>query len=78
MQETIASPETFTAVLIISNNLSTPIISAMPSTGKPTCCSTIANMINPTPGTPAVPIEAKVAVKTTIKYSENDKSTENA
>ena len=75
MQEIVASPDTLTAVLSISNNLSTPIIKAMPSTGNPTCCRTMANMINPTPGTPAVPIEASVAVIITIKYSSMLKST---
>lgn len=34
----------------------------IPSKGSPTCTRTIPSMITPTPGTPAVPIEARVAV----------------
>ena len=69
MQAIIESPQTFTEVLNISSNLSTPIINAIPSTGSPTCCKTIANIMSPTPGTPAVPIEARVAVRITNKKS---------
>ena len=54
----------FTVVLPISKILSIPATKAIPSTGKPTLCKTIASMIIPAPGTPAVPIEAKVAVST--------------
>ncbi|MPN43155.1 hypothetical protein SDC9_190714 [bioreactor metagenome] len=49
-------------VLIMSRILSTPAIIAIPSIGKPTDCKTIPNIIIPAPGTPAVPIEANVAV----------------
>jgi len=35
--------------------------------GRPTCERTIDNIIRPTPGTPAVPIEAKVAVIITVR-----------
>ena len=61
------SPVTLTAVRVISSKRSTPIIKAIPSTGKLTCCKTIANIINPTPGTPAVPIDARVAVIITTR-----------
>ena len=38
----------------------------MPSTGRPTEASTIESIIMPEPGTPAVPIEASVAVRTMV------------
>ena len=41
----VASPVTFTAVLVISNNLSIPIIKAIPSDGRPTWFNTIASII---------------------------------
>ena len=44
-----------------------PMISAMPSTGNPTCPSTSAIMMSPALGTAAVPIEASVAVSTTAR-----------
>ncbi len=65
------------AVLNISKILSIPIIIAIPSTGKPICTSTIDNISRPTPGTPAVPIEAKVAVTITVTKSINVKSIPN-
>ena len=61
-----ASPVILTAVLIISRILSIPIIRAIPSVGSPTELSTIARVIRPTLGTPAVPIDARVAVRTTV------------
>ena len=39
----------------------------MPSTGKPTWVSTMASMMSPTPGTAAVPMEASVAVRITVR-----------
>ena len=62
----VKSPNTFKEVLIISNILSIPATSAIPSTGNPTPCYTIASIIIPEPGTPAVPTEAKVAVRTMV------------
>ena len=56
------SPVILIDVLSISKNLSTPMTIAIPSKGKPTWFKTIPNIIIPTPGTPAVPIEASVAV----------------
>ena len=44
-----------------------PATSAMPSRGRPTLVSTMDNMMSPAPGTPAVPMEAKVAVSTIIQ-----------
>ena len=63
---TTVSPVIFTAVLSISKIRSTPTIRAIPDIGSPTCSSTIASVINPIPGTPAVPIEAKVAMLITV------------
>ncbi|CSB54778.1 Uncharacterised protein [Vibrio cholerae] len=57
----------FTAVRIISSRRSTPMISAIPSSGRPTWLSTMASITKPTPGTPAVPTEASVAVRITIR-----------
>ena len=42
---------------------STPATRAIPSTGSPTEVSTMANITIPAPGTPAVPIDASVAVR---------------
>ena len=58
-----ASPVIFTVVRPISKIRSTPATKAIPSTGSQTEVSTIASITIPAPGTPAVPIEAKVAVK---------------
>jgi hypothetical protein len=69
-----ASPVILTVVLPISNILSTPATSAMPSTGKPTDFSTIASMTIPAPGTPAVPMEARVAVATIVSICPNVRS----
>ena len=52
----------FTAVLDISRILSIPIISAIPSTGRFTELNTIVSVIKPTLGTPAVPMDANVAI----------------
>src|SRR5690606_25626391 len=46
----------------------------MPSGGKPPLLNTMASIIKPTPGTPAVPILAKTAVSTTVTISIADKS----
>ena len=43
----------------------------MPSTGIPTALSTIESMIIPAPDTPAVPMEASVAVRTTMAICES-------
>ena len=56
-------------VLAISRILSIPIIIAIPSTGKPTDSNTIDKVTRPTEGIPAVPTEAIVAVKITVKKS---------
>ena len=53
-----ASPVMFTVVRPMSKIRSIPATSAIPSTGRPTLCSTIASMIIPAPGTPAVPMDA--------------------
>ena len=37
--------------------------------GNPIDCSTIDNIMVPAPGTPAVPIDANVAVKTTVNIA---------
>ena len=60
------SPVIFTTVLPISKILSTPRTNAIPSTGSPTACNTIAIITTPAPGTPAVPIYATVAVTITV------------
>ena len=44
------------------------------STGRPTEPNTIFNVINPTDGTPAVPIEAITAVKMTVRRAAVPKS----
>ena len=56
------SPLTFTLVLIISSNLSTPNKSVMPSSGMPSSVKIKDNIMIPALGIPAVPIEATVAV----------------
>ena len=58
-----ASPVMFTVVRPMSKIRSIPATSAIPSTGRPTLCSTIASIIIPAPGTPAVPMDANVAVR---------------
>ena len=70
----IASPVTFTAVLNMSKMWSIPIMIPIASTGRPTEPNTIFNVINPTEGTPAVPIEAITAVKITVRSAVNPKS----
>ena len=64
--EHTASPVILMDVRPISTKRSTPKINPMPSKGKPMDYNTKDNIKTPAPGTPAVPIEAKVAVKTTI------------
>ena len=59
----LASPVIFTVVRPISKIRSTPATRAIPSTGSPTDVSTIASITIPDPGTPAVPIDASVAVR---------------
>ena len=39
----------------------------MPATGRPTESNTIASVTRPTDGTPAVPMEASVAVAITVR-----------
>ena len=39
----------------------------MPATGRPTESNTIASVIRPTDGTPAVPMDARVAVAITVR-----------
>ena len=58
-----ASPVMLMVVRPMSKIRSTPATRAMPSTGRPTLCRTMASMIMPALGTPAVPTEARVAVK---------------
>ena len=45
---------------------------ATASIGNPSCTNTVAIMTIPAPGTPAVPIEASVPMRTTISISVND------
>ena len=47
----------------------------MPSMGRPTLWSTMASMTMPAPGTPAVPMEASVAVSTMVTISPRDRLT---
>lgn len=70
----IASPVTFTAVLIMSKIRSIPIIIPIASIGKPTELNTMVSVTSPTDGTPAVPIEAITAVKITVINAESPKS----
>ena len=65
----VASPVMFSVVRPMSKILSTPAMIAMPSTGRPTWVRTIASMIMPAPETPAVPTEARVAVRTIMAMS---------
>ena len=67
----VASPVMFSVVRPMSKILSTPMISAMPSTGTPICARTIASMIGPAPETPAVPMEASTAVRTICAICPN-------
>ena len=55
-----------TVVRPMSKIRSTPATRAMPSTGRPTEVRTMASMTIPAPGTPAVPMEARVAVRTMV------------
>ena len=59
-----ASPKTLRHDLPMSKTLSTPIMRPMPATGSPTLSRTMANIIGPAPETPAVPMDASVAVRT--------------
>ncbi|OQC35698.1 MAG: hypothetical protein BWX64_02351 [Acidobacteria bacterium ADurb.Bin051] len=59
---TIASPVTLRTVRSMSSGRSTARISASPSTGSPTAFRTMISITMPAPGTPAVPMEARVAV----------------
>ena len=52
-------------VLAMSRIRSIPMISPIASTGRPTELNTIVRVTRPTLGTPAVPMEASVAVPTT-------------
>ena len=51
----------------ISKIRSIPIMSAMPSVGSPTEVNTMASMISPTDGIPAVPMDAIIAVAITVR-----------
>ena len=68
MQETAASPHTFTDVLIISKILSTANINPIASKGKPTDPKIKANVTVPAEGTAAVPIEVTIARRTIWPY----------
>ena len=61
-----ASPVMLMVVRPMSKIRSMPATSAMPSTGIFTLWSTMASITMPAPGTPAVPIDAKVAVSTMV------------
>ena len=66
------SPLTFTLVLIISSNLSTPNKSVIPSSGIPSSVKIKDNIMIQALGMPAVPIEATVAVSIiTIKSTSS-------
>src|SRR5690606_38292419 len=75
---TVASPVTFTTVLNISRILSGAMIKAIPVAGTPIDSNTIINMIRPAPGTPADPIDAKVAVNTIVNCCVRVSSIPNA
>ena len=51
-----------------------PMIIATPSAGSPMESKTMASMMVPTPGTPAVPMEAVTAVSTTVTSAAMDRS----
>ena len=53
------------------------MMSAIPSSGRPTELNTIESVMRPTEGTPAVPIEASVAVAITVAYSTGPSGTPN-
>ncbi len=55
-----------------------PMMSAMPSSGNPTELNTIDSVIRPTDGTPAVPMDASVAVAMTVAYSTGPSCTPNS
>ena len=59
----------------ISRIRSIPAIRAEPSSGKPIAVNIIVSMIKPAPGTPAVPIEASVPVRTIVRYCPVVRST---
>ncbi len=68
------SPVTFTAVRLISSIRSTPTTRAIPSRGMPIWFKTMVSVIMPMPGTPAAPIDARVAVRTTVSRSVRPRS----
>lgn len=72
--EHAASPVMLSVVRPISKILSTPATRAIPSIGSPTLVRTIASITMPAPGTPAVPIEASVAVSTIVIICANVRS----
>ena len=49
-------------------------MNAKPSNGIPTAPSVDKRTTNDTPGTPAIPLEVTINVKTKITCSDNDKS----
>ena len=56
----------FTVVRPMSKMRSTPMTRPMPATGRFTLSSTMVSITTPEPGTPAVPMEARVAVSTMV------------
>ena len=75
IHDTAASPQTFTAVLIMSKILSTASIRPMASSGNPSDPSIRAKVTVPADGTAAVPIEVTIANKTICPYCTRVKST---
>ena len=65
---TVASPVMLTAVRGISSIRSIPAIKAEPSRGRPRVVRIMVSMMKPAPGTPAVPIEARVPVRMIVRY----------
>lgn len=68
-----ASPVMLTTVRPISRIRSIPAMRAIPSSGSPALWSTMESMMTPEPGTPAVPTDASVAVRTTMICCVRDK-----
>src|SRR5690606_29854217 len=67
MQVTTASPVPVPAARTMPRSRARPTITTIPPTGRFTCFRTMANVISPTPGTPAVPTDARVAVRITMR-----------
>jgi hypothetical protein len=64
--EQAMSPVIFVMVRNMSGIRSTPMMKAIPSRGIPICLRTMARVIMPAAGTPAAPIEDRVAIKTIV------------